>query len=1011
MSPESSYDTFREEIFRLVEIFQQNLPHYKTEGYDESSLRTDFLNPLWRAMGWDVENRAGLPQPLREVQVETRVHIAGKKKRADYIFRTDGIDRFVCEAKKPQDDLTAKSAYQAQRYAFNLKLLLATLTNFEKIQLFVVGGRPESDAPWEAFKEWHYLEFVNRSQEIWDLFARENVAQGSLDRLIARLPKRPIVGRPRQGWLIAVDRIRTVDSEFLAYIEDQREKLARDLVDENRPYKWEGGALLNESVQQILDRILFIRICEDRDIDTGRSLEKILAEWESSPAVRPPLYSLLVRHFDSLDESFNGALFRKGHESEKLKVSDEYVADLIRDLSSEDSPYLFSTLPVEILGQVYERFIGKVVRVDRGGNLKVTLKPEVRKAGGVFYTPRYVADFIVEQTVGKLLQGKSPKEVAKLKVVDPACGSGSFLIRVFERICEHYLRWYQAHPEQRREELCYLDEQKNLHLSTHLKHQIVLSNIFGVDLDHQAVEVTMLSLYLKILEGETRSTLGRQRRLFPKETFLPNLSNNIKCGNSLIGTDYIGHRQMMLIPEGGPPVNPFDWGSEFPWLAETGGFDVVLGNPPWGADFDAEERHYLAENHARVVERMVDSYIYFIDRAILLLKKDGLLGFIIPSTLLNQVDAKPLRALLLQRGMSHLISLGQGIFGPKPLNTSTIFISEARSGKEALSLRDLSGLPISERQSQLTNVIEHRWDEWAHLVRKDPHFTFFVSNWDAASVLNRLRERLPVFLDALTGTIQRGVSPDVVEAHVLNSTDRRANRIEGALLKRSLSGSQIKRYRPWKSDQYILYTTRETLIDTFPNALKYLRQFKRSNTCKEAKSKKHPWWSLHRPRDPNIFISPKFIGLTTVKTIELVFDEKESLFVTDAMYVFTLKPGYDPWAALAVLQSRLFLFLYRVSNLGESRVIPQVKAAKLQTLPLPRLELSNPLVSQLRAECESLLLLNEKVIAVKSERDRTALERQIRATDGRIDRLVYELYELKPEEISLVESAGDRQSE
>jgi hypothetical protein len=253
-------ETFRTEISRLVTIFRKNLSHYKGNGYDESALRNDYLNPFWRALGWDIENKRGATQALREVQMESRVQIEGRKKRADYLFRTDGIDRFICEAKKPKEELSRKAAYQAQRYAFNLKLLPAALTNFENLQLFVVGGKPNQEVPWSVCKQWHFSDFLDKTKELWDLFARENVANGSLERFIASLPKRTINGKSRQGWLIAPERARTVDAEFLAYIENKREELARDLVRENPRTKW-TSRLLNESIQRILDRILFLRIC------------------------------------------------------------------------------------------------------------------------------------------------------------------------------------------------------------------------------------------------------------------------------------------------------------------------------------------------------------------------------------------------------------------------------------------------------------------------------------------------------------------------------------------------------------------------------------------------------------------------------------------------------------------------------------------------------------------------------------------------------------------------------
>ena len=195
--------------------------------------------------------------------------------------------------------------------------------------------------------------------------------------------------------------MRTVDADFLDFIETQRERLAKDLVKSNPRYT-RTDEVLNESIQRILDRILFVRICEDRDIDTGRSLELICQEWKNIRTAKSPLYPRFVAHFNALDQTFNGALFRRGHESERLHVSDDFLNDLVGDLSSEDSPYLFNTLPVEILGSVYERFIGKVVRITKGGRVKVELKPDVRKAGGVFYTPAYIVDHIVSQTVGKL---------------------------------------------------------------------------------------------------------------------------------------------------------------------------------------------------------------------------------------------------------------------------------------------------------------------------------------------------------------------------------------------------------------------------------------------------------------------------------------------------------------------------------------------------------------------------------------------------------------------------------
>lgn len=228
--------------------------------------------------------------------------------------------------------------------------------------------------------------------------------------------------------------------------------------------------------------------------------------------------------------------------------------------------------------------------------------------------------------------------------------------------------------------------------------------------------------------------------------------------------------------------------------------------------------------------------------------------------------------------------------------------------------------------------------------------------------------------------------------------------LEKDLLRPSLSGEQIKRYQSWVSDQLILYTTKRTNIEAYPNARAFLESFKSQNTCMEVKHKQHPWWSLHRARDDSIFASPKIIGLTTTKSIELAFDESSNLFVTDAMYVFSPDPGVNPKALIGVMQSEAFAFLYRVANMGEARVIPQIKASKLLTLPIPDLRDNAEIVKLV----EKMLTLHELHQKAKSDEQKEILDRQIDETDADIDRVVSNLYELSDEEISFVRAEQAR---
>jgi type I restriction-modification system DNA methylase subunit len=886
-------------------------------------------------------------------------------------------------------------------------LMIATLSNFEALQVFIVGGKPEQISPWERCKQWHYTEYVKSAQEIWELFSRSNVASGSLEKYISSLPKRPLKGKARQGWLIAPERIRTVDAEFLAYVEEQRELLARDLLKENKKHKW-TSIDLNESIQRILDRILFVRISEDRDIDTGRPLELILSDWEAMQAGQPSLYSRLVAHFNRLDESFNGALFKSGHESETLKVSDEYLANLIRDLSSEDSPYLFSTLPVEILGSVYERFIGKTVRVTKTGRLKIELKPEVRKAGGVYYTPRYVVNHIVEQTVGKLLDGKRPKDVEKIKVLDPACGSGSFLIRVFERICEYYVRWYQDHPNEQKPELCYTDE-NGPRLTTHLKRQIMLNNVFGVDIDFQAVEVTMLSLYLKILEGETRSTLGKQQSLFPSETFLPDLTANLKCGNSLIAADYYKDRQIPLLGDDELfRVNAFNWEDGFPEIVKSG-FDVVLGNPPWGAAFDEEELEYLRHKHKDIIVRMIDSFMYFVHKGMQLLKTGGRFGMILPDVALYQNDCHKLREYILDRSdVTCVLNMGD-VFEQVTRPACIIAFEIRKPTANTISVANFTKIPKIFKPDAMNDMSLYEKVEQKELKRIPRHIfiTSDVSNyriWTQAIAVNQRPLRQFVDEDG----IQRGVSPDYKDAFIVDSKTKRSARLEKDQLRRVLTGGkQVKRYTIEYPDLWLIYTSDDDDFSVLPKIKRYIDKFRSKITCKEVKQKKHSRYALHRARDPRIFTKPeKIVGVITEDEIIVAIDRTQ-IFVTDGCYVFGVHEDVNIHYIMALLNSTLFIFLYRLLALEEGRVLAQVKPTLVEDMPIRTIDpqaqsdvAAHDRLATLSAELETLWMSYHES---NSEHERRTLQRQIDHDRTEINSIVFELYGLSANDINLVQ--------
>jgi type I restriction-modification system DNA methylase subunit len=990
------------EIQPVLATFHMYRDRYRQPGYSESALRDDFIRPLLLALGWDVEHRLQQDPLRQEVKVEQNVHLSNigeGKKKADYAFFTEpnfrrGDERFFMEVKKPSISLAhPKNYFQAVRYGWSVQNPVTVLTNFDELHVLDCRYAPNIDTiiecriPDYVFR---YTDLQNEEKfaQLFYLLSRDAVAGGSLERLAGALPSRR--GKAVQRGLFA-GAYQRVDETFLAQLLDYRANLARSLKLTN---PWLDSDALTEITQRILDRLIFLRFLEDKLIETR---DKV-GDFGNSGSV----WGDFVAASRRLDSVYNGIVF-KSHDlvdTGRLVVDEHMFGDICEDLSSENTPYDFNSIPIHILGSIYEGFLGTVIAAS-DTTAKLEDKPEVRKAGGVFYTPEYVVRYVVDQTVGNIVAGRTPAQINELRFADISCGSGSFLLGIFDALLIQQTRWYNDNPTKAPPQDALEEESGSLRISLKRKREILVQCIYGVDIDHQAVEVAQLSLYLKLLEDENTSTARFfQRELH--ETLLPTLNRNIVSGNSLVGPDILATRTFSDAEE--QALNPMNFKDRFASIMKSGGFHAILGNPPWGATITCPE--YLRDRYERVVTRMPDTYIYFIDQAIRLLRPEGVMGYVVPGTVLNQVDATAVRRLMLEHGVRQVIALGERVFGPKVLNTAAILVTGKCAKTAPIILGDLSAYEPDNRAPRLSALTPTVRKKWLSLVETDAHSTFFASAAGAEQLLARMRKKYPMLDDSLVYGIQRGVTPDVAAAHVLTREEQERAQIEDDLLFPSVSGPQLRRYGTWTSDQYIIYTTRDTEIDNYPRAKAYLAKFFRSKEkkCPEVRDGKHPWYSLHRPRNPAIFESPKFIGLTTSKMIEVIYDAEDNLIVTDAMYVFQTKRGLDPWAVMAVLHSSTLLYLYRVSNQGEARVIPQVKASKLGMLPFPDLTKKKALQKSLSADCKALIEVKQKSITATLERQKSYYEQRLAELNAKIDTAVFELYELTDDETALIEN-------
>lgn len=1000
-------------IAELVERFERNRDSYQASGYNETQLRREFLDPFFKALGWDVDNERGHAEAYKDVIHEDAIKVGGATKAPDYCFRIGGRRIFFLEAKKPavnlRDDVSA--AFQLRRYAWSAKLPLSILCDFEELAVYDCRIKPDKlDKPSVGrVLFFSYTEYIERWQELAGVFSREAVLKGSFDKFAEST-------KLKRGTA-------EVDTAFLQEIESWRDLLARNFALRNADLSQRD---LNFAVQRTIDRLIFLRMCEDRGIEDYGQLMTLL----NGEAV----YRRLLEIYDRADERYNSGLFHFHAErgraeppdelSTRLALDDKPLKEIIRGLYYPDSPYEFSVLPAEILGQVYEQFLGKVIRLTGGHRAVVEDKPEVKKAGGVFYTPAYIVDYIVRETVGKLVESRAPKQVSKLRVLDPACGSGSFLVGAFQFLLDWHRDWYVAAGPAKHTKEIYQGAGGQWLLTTAEKKRILLNNIYGVDIDSQAVEVTKLSLLLKVLERENRESLERQLRLL-HERALPDLGGNIKCGNSLIGPDFYDQRQMTLLDEEEQyRINAFDWKAEFAEIfkGKEGGFDAVIGNPPYVRIQAMKEWNPLEVEHykrafAAAAQGNYDIYVVFVERALSLLTPTGQLGFIIPSKFLTTDYGEPLRELVSEAKSLHkLVDFGHELVFPR-VSTYTVLLFLSRKANLSVSY-----LPIHPQELGAEAGESER--EWQIDSSKFGSAPWLFQNDASASLIEKLLDGTVPLLE-LPAQMSRGSSTGADNVFILTvQGDRLCGRdaapveVEEELLRIPLYASDFNRYlfRP-AADERILFPymvgeegyeliPEAQMRTDFPKALAYLRS-RRSALDKRKQS--GAWYGFSASRSLNIhdrasLVVPLLANRGMVA--KLPSDRKRYCLMASGGFsiTFSADQSIDDYV-LGLLNSRLlFWYLKRISNRFRGGWITCTKQY-LGQMPI-RQARSPDERERVAALVGELIRLRADDQRPQSPDARTRSARQLELAERQLDRLVYELYGLTDEEIAIVEATG-----
>jgi type I restriction-modification system DNA methylase subunit len=902
-------DKAKVKVQELINKYERVVSSKQLKKYNEEETKKDFIQPLFEALGWNISNK-------NEVTAEE----SQSGGRVDYGFYLQDKIKFYLEAKPLKADLNKEDyANQAIRYSWNKGVTWAVLTDFEEIKVFNAENISKYLGDKLLFNI-SYEQFIERFDQLWSL-SKAAFGENLLDKEAEKIGKK--LQRVSVGALLYKD------------LNECRNILTKDLSRWNEKVPKD---LLDEGVQRILDRLIFIRVAEDRGIEPS-TLRPLIRQWENrKDKNKVPLYKSMITKFRELNDIYNSNLFQP-HPFEEWQDYSDATKRAVNILYGPSGyyEYDFKFIPADVLGAVYENYLGYRLSQSKKG-MTISKDAKKRKEHGIYYTPTFIVDYIVKNALQPVLDKcSSIEDLKKIKVLDPACGSGSFLIKALEVIHNKYIEF--GNPG-----------------GVFTKLDILLNNIYGVDLDPQAVEIARLNLLVNALDERMK---------------LPGLEKNIKNGNSLIsGTDqelekYFGKNFR--------DKKPFNWKEEFPDVFKQGGFDVVIGNPPY---IDSEsmtktmsqEREYI-NNHYLSAKGNWDIFCVFIERALNLCKDEGYHSFILPNKLISANYAQEIRRILEKNRISKIRDYSR----IKVFDVSVypiVYIVQKTKPKGHIVIENIT--EVDDQQKVETHEIDYKKLQNGNWVLDEDRGKQAVKtpeNSDKTISLGKIA--------LVTG------AATVAEAYILKDL------IEEEKQKyKVINSGTINRFESLWGQKEMRYLGKTFLKPTISeNALKKVAQNRLKQTTNQ-----------------------KIIMAGMTLRPECVFDKTGAYLAAKSTTVI-MQSAYDLRVLLGILNSN-FVFNF-LKNRFKGNVLQggylRLGPPEIKEVPIPRILLDNKdLQEQLIKLVNKILQLIDSLHKnVKESEMWLKIKSEIERTDREIDEEVYKLYGLTPEEIEIVEGDKD----
>lgn len=953
------------EVARLVGEFERaraegRLSRYADSRFGEESTKKDFILPLFRALGWRVEDS-------REVSAEERV----LRGRADYGFKIGGVTKFFVEAKGLSKNLMEReNLQQVIDYSYAKGVAWGVLSNFAHTA--VLYSEVKDPNPFNCrFIELSAADYVAEFDRL-RLLSRTAIAANELDSKAEAFGRKP--------------KKQPIDKQLLNDLNEFRLELAKDLGRLNGEKFRESDEALEETVQRILDRLIFIRVAEDRGLE-----DKLLGLISNGPegGAAKSIRELFRRY----DQNFDSKLFQP-HAADEVRIDGDVLQRVLRGLhQTEDGSirYDFGAIDADVLGVMYEQYLGLALR-QTPKRAKLADGKVNRKEQGIYYTPTWVVDYIVKFAIEEALKRRGAK-ADRLRVLDPACGSGTFLLRAFD----HLMR--ARNPSGASVQAKFDPENEGRLLA--LRTSVLTENLFGVDLDARAVEIAQLNLMIRAAESRHR---------------LPTLERNLQVGNSVIADPAVDSRAV-------------NWKGAFPTAMEEGGFDVIVTNPPYVRIQNLPEgnREYFAARFS--ADWNFDIYTVFVQQAWELLRDGGVAGFILPNKFLGAKYGQSLRKFLGDKGtvFKLLDFRDYQVFGDATTYTCLLFL---RKGKPRRRF-EFGSLKVESDPGVVRSLTDEQFTLSEVEVPKESASPWTLVPGDSQSLFEKLKsipQRLSDVAESVYVGLQTSADPIYIVpmskesgelAYITDPESGEPVTVERELLHPILRGREIQRWAvQWRRHYLIFpYTVAggavapihsTELRERYPQTAAYFERHKSKLKSRDGAEQLGEDWHLFAyEKNLEKFGKPKILTQVLADRDRFTLDSEGKFYFVggggSGGYGITLKDDSEEYRlyVLGVLNSRpVELYNHLISTRFRGGFFSYSRQY-LEPLPIPKGTSDSR--ARIARVVRGLLDLNTRLGGLVKGTDRHAEAlKKADEMEAELDQLTLDLFEITPEEERLL---------